>query len=130
MLQFCSFFSTLLRMRMVMVQLKKKICHEPFTLVDEHKLEFRCYNCVVLRSKTHKRLKERILIGRNRTKRANFRGSPLFQATYKTNKQNRKKKKINSTYLVSVGCGRLAEGKGHCINQDAVSMYISIYRFQ
>ena len=33
-------------------------------------------------------------------------GSPLFQAMYniKTN---------NSTYLVSVGCGRLAEGKGH-----------------
>ena len=41
------------------------------------------------RSKTHKRLKERFLIGRNRTKCANFRGSPLFQATYniKTEKQ-------------------------------------------
>ena len=40
-------------------------------------------------TKTHKRLKERFLIGRNRTKRANFRGSPLFQATYdmKTEKQ-------------------------------------------
>ena len=52
----------------------------------------------------------RFLIGRNRTKRAKFRGSPLFQATYniKTEKQT-----INSTYLVSVGCGRLAEGKGH-----------------
>ena len=34
------------------------------------------------RSKTHKRLKERFLIRRNRTKRANFRGNPLFQATY------------------------------------------------
>ena len=44
------------------------------------------------RSKTHERLKERFLIGRNRTKRAHF---------------------INSTYLVSVGYGRLAEGKGH-----------------
>ena len=32
------------------------------------------------RSKTHKRLEVRILIGRNRTKRASFRGSPLFQA--------------------------------------------------
>ena len=62
------------------------------------------------RSKTRKRLKERFLTGRNRTKRANFLGTPLFKATYniKTEKQT-----INSTYLVSVGCGRLAEGKGH-----------------
>ena len=46
------------------------------------------------RSKAHKRLKERFLIGRNRTKRANFRESPLFQATYnrKTEEQT-----INST---------------------------------
>ena len=46
---------------------------------------------------THRRLKELFLIGRNRTKRANFQGSPLFQATYniKTN---------NSTHLVSVRC--------------------------
>ena len=49
------------------------------------------------RSKTHKKLKERFLIGRNRTKRANFWGSPLFQVTYH-------KKTINSTYLVSVSC--------------------------
>ena len=34
------------------------------------------------RSETHKRLKEHFLIRRNRTKRANFRGKPLFQATY------------------------------------------------
>ena len=42
-----------------------------------------------LRLKTHKRLKERFAIGRNRPKRANFRGSPLFQATgnIKTEKQ-------------------------------------------
>ena len=33
-------------------------------------------------SKTHKRLKERFLIRRNRTKRANFRCNHLFQATY------------------------------------------------
>ena len=39
------------------------------------------------RTKARKRLKERFLTGRNRTKRANFRGKPLFQATYnrKTN---------------------------------------------
>ena len=61
------------------------------------------------RSQTHKRLKERFLLGRNRTKRAHFRGSPLYQTTYnrKTEKQT-----INSTYFVSVGYGRLAEGKG------------------
>ena len=55
----------------------------------------------------HTRPKERFLIGRNRTKWANFQGSPLFQATYniKTEKQ--------TMQLVSVGCGRLAEGKGH-----------------
>ena len=40
------------------------------------------------RSKTRKRLKERFLIGRNRTKRANFRGSPLFQATYNNTTEN------------------------------------------
>ena len=62
------------------------------------------------RPKTYKRLKERFLIGRNRTKRASFGGSPLFQATY--NVKTFFFKTINSTYLVSVGCGRLAEGIG------------------
>ena len=38
--------------------------------------------------KTHKRLKERFLIRRNRTKRANFRGNPLFQATYNNTTEN------------------------------------------
>ena len=62
------------------------------------------------RFKTLKILKERFFIGRNRTKRAHFRGSPLFQATYnrKTEKQT-----INTTCLESVGYGKLAEGKGH-----------------
>ena len=56
--------------------------------------------------KHHKRSKELFSIGRNRTKRANFWESPLFQATYniKTQKQT-----INSTYLASLRCGRLAE---------------------
>ena len=52
-----------------------------------------------IRSKTHERLKERLLIRQNGIKRANFRGSPLFQATY----NNKKQKTNNSTYLVSVG---------------------------
>ena len=34
------------------------------------------------RSKTHKRLKERFLIRRNRTKRANFRCNHFFRAMY------------------------------------------------
>ena len=36
------------------------------------------------RSKTHKKLKERFLIRRNRTKHANFRCNHLFQVTYNT----------------------------------------------
>ena len=39
-------------------------------------------------SKTHKRLKERFLIRRIKTKRANFRGNPLFQATYNTKEKS------------------------------------------
>ena len=47
-----------------------------------------------------KRLKQRFIIGRNRTKRAHFRGSPLFQATHNRKTENT----INSTYLASVRC--------------------------
>ena len=63
-----------------------------------------CVNIRGHRSKTHKRWRECFLIRLNRTKHARSRGSPLFQATnnIKTEKQT-----INSTYLVSVGCGRL-----------------------
>ena len=46
----------------------------------------------------------------NWTKHAKFLGSPLFQATYNIKAE---KQIITSTYLVSVGCGRLAEGKGY-----------------
>ena len=41
-----------------------------------------------LRSKTQKRLKERFLMRRNKTKRAKFRGNPLFQATYNYTTEN------------------------------------------
>ena len=71
---------------------------------------FQKLSCQLVTSKTHKRLKEQFLIGRNRTKRAHFRGSPLFQATYKTKTE---KYTINSTYFVSVRCGRMVELKGH-----------------
>ena len=50
------------------------------------------------RSKTHKRLKERFLIIRNRTKRANFRCNHLFQATHNTTENSK------TNLSLSVGC--------------------------
>ena len=52
--------------------------------------------------KTHKRLKERFLIGRNTTKFAKFRGSPRFQATY--NIKNRRRRKKKKAYYFSFFC--------------------------
>ena len=46
-------------------------------------------------SKTHKRLKECFLIGRNWTKRASIRGSPLFQAMYNIKTEKRAITSIN-----------------------------------
>ena len=50
------------------------------------------------------------MIRQNRTKRAKFRGTPLFQVTYnmKTEKQT-----INLLNLCQLDAGRLEEGKGH-----------------
>ena len=45
------------------------------------------------RFKTHKILKERFLIGRNSTKRANFRGSPLF-----SNYVQQRNRKTNNSF--------------------------------
>ena len=42
------------------------------------------------KSITHKRLKERFSIGRNRTKCATIQGSPLFQATYNIKSEEKK----------------------------------------
>ena len=80
-------------------------------------------------------IKERHLIGRNRTKPAYFRGSPLFQATY--NIKTEKTTTVNSTYLVSFGCGRLAEGKWHetdlcigchnCIELLFITLFMLLY---
>ena len=71
-------------------------CYDPYHSMSEEDLEKRMkkkkseteLTASVLkkkRSKTHKRLKERFLIRRNRTTRANFRRSRLFQATYNNN---------------------------------------------
>ena len=62
---------------------------------------------------TRKGLKERFLIRRNGTKRANFRGSPLFQATYKTTTTTTGKQTLIQLILCQLELGRLAEGKGH-----------------
>ena len=48
-----------------------------------------------------KRLKERFLIRRNRTKRANFRGSPLFQATYNNTTENSSRILLFLTYSIN-----------------------------
>ena len=74
---------------LLLLLLKKKVCNR----VD-------CQRSKKKKRAKHTRdLKDAFLIGRNGTKRANSRGSPLFQATY-----NRKAEKqtINLTYLVSV----------------------------
>ena len=60
--------------------------------------------------KTHKRLQKKTLfIWTKKDKTCNnFRKS-----SFSSYVQHKNRKTISSTYLVSVGCGRLAEGKGH-----------------
>ena len=65
-------------------------------------------------SKTHERLKERFLIRRNGTKRANFRGSPLFQATYNKNNNNKNRKTSNWFNLSRVSWMWKADGRKRC----------------
>ena len=77
--------------------------------LSSHKLE----HTKIQNTQEINKKKQRFLIVGNRTKRAHFRESPLFQAMYNI---KRKTQTINSTYLVSVRCGRLAEGKGHETN--------------
>ena len=54
--------------------------------------------------------RECFLIGQNKSKRTNFRGSPLFQATYNIKKE---KQTISWFSLCQLDARRLAEGKGH-----------------
>ena len=61
-------------------------------------------------SKTHKRLKERFLTGQNRTKLANFRGSPFFQATY--NIKTERKKQLIQLILCHLDVGGWQKQKG------------------
>ena len=64
------------------------------------------------RFKTRKRLKERFLIRRNRTKRAHFWGKPLFQATYNIKTEEKKKKKKNQLILRQLDVGGWRKEKG------------------
>ena len=93
--------------------------------------------CVVyvIWSKTHKRLKERFLIRRNRTKRANFRCNYLFRSTYNTTENSQTNLSLSvrcqeaggrkrardcldeKRTLCPLGARKLAEGKGHEIAQ-------------
>ena len=81
-------------------------------------------HCILYWSKTHRRLKERFLIRRNRTKRAHFPGSPLFQAT--CNKKP-EKQTMNSTYLVSVGCGRRTASYIQLTQNKLKSLFVFLF---
>ena len=101
-----------------------------------------CQRSEEKKSKTHKRLKERFLIGRHRTKLTNFRGSPLFQARYNNKKTNsqfnlpcvswmrevggRRGAQDSLIQLVSVGCGRLGEGEGHETESRSQTEWIEV----
>ena len=65
------------------------------------------------RSKIHKRSKGRFLIWTKQEKTYTFSKKSSFSGhiQQKNRKSNNNTDKINSTYLVSVGCGRLAEEK-------------------
>ena len=60
-------------------------------------------------SKTRERLKERFLVRRNRTKRANFRGSPLFKQRTKQQQKNKQLIQLTSCPL-DVGGWRKERG--------------------
>ena len=65
--------------------------------------------------KTHKRLKERFLIRRNRTKRAIFDVIIFFKL------RTIQQKTVKPTYLCPLGARKLAEGKAHFFRTLAVN---------
>ena len=64
-----------------------------------------------VRPQTHKRLKERVSIGRSRAKSAHFRGSPLFQATHNI-KQQQTNKQLIQLILCQLDVGGWQKEKG------------------
>ena len=71
--------------------------------------------------KTHKRLKECFLIGQNSTKRAHFRGSPLFQAMYNIKTEEEKKHQLIQLILCQLDVGGWQKEKGTRLTQSLVS---------
>ena len=59
-----------------------QLLHRILPCCDFPVKNYEIFSCSCYRFKTHKRLKECFLIRWNRTKCANFPGSPLFQARY------------------------------------------------
>ena len=58
-----------------------------------------------------------------------FLGSPLFQSIYNKKTTTTTEKTNNSTYLVSVACGRVVEGTGHetdCLPHPTDTKYIEL----
>ena len=73
-------------------------------------------------TKTHKRLKERFLIRRNRAKLAKFRGIPLFQATYKKKERQKNKQLIQFILCqLDVGGWRKEKESTLAVNMNAGS---------
>ena len=76
------------------------------------------------RSKTHKRLKRHFLIGRNRTKRAHFRGCPLSQAIYV---QNKNRKTNNQFNLSRVSWMWEAGGRKRARDWPLINCFFSVF---
>ena len=65
------------------------------------------FGCVCPKHTRDKKQQQRFLIGRNRTKCANFQGNPLFQATYnltteKVTKKNQQQQKSETELTASI----------------------------
>ena len=67
-------------------------------------------NIIVIPTQTHKRLKERFLVGRNRTKRAHFRGTPFFKLRTAQNQKNQQQ--LNQLILCQLDVGGWRKEKG------------------
>ena len=79
-----------------------------------------------VRPQTHKRLKERVSIGRSRAKSAHFRGSPLFQATHNI-KQQQTNKQLIQLILCQLDVGGWRKEKATRLT-EAIKKRASIFK--
>ena len=79
---------------------------------DVHVHDIHVHDVHVNSSKAHKRLKQRFLIRRIRTKRANFR-EVLFSSEVQHKNRRKKQQQLIHLILCQLDAGRLANGKGH-----------------